>query len=353
MPPRHAQQGWLQPAAKFAAPAVIAAVALSMVTTDGPASPTSHPAASVQLIDSTPPMEPFAATPISIPFAVFTVVRPQVKKPTKSASPPIAKLPRHLDVTASAIPRRVLASYVNATKLANRADPICHLKWQVLAGVGFIESDHARSGGSDKPGWNGIANPPIYGPLLDGQDGFPPFPDTDHGAIDGNTQWDRAVGPMQFMPSTWAVYAADGNHDGVKNPQDIDDATLAAANYLCASSSDLNRPKHLIQAIHSDNHSYPYARAVLTVIAHYMNINPAKLGINGLPHRKRRHTAISLITPPSRTPSPTPSGSAPPSPTPSPSSSPSPSGPPFPTPTALPTRSPTPSPTPTPRLPHR
>ena len=45
---------------------------------------------------------------------------------------------------------------------------------------------------------------------------------------------DRAVGPMQFLPASWARYGADGNGDGVRDPHQLDDAALAAAAYLCA-----------------------------------------------------------------------------------------------------------------------
>jgi membrane-bound lytic murein transglycosylase B len=344
------RDGWRLPATRLGAPVVLVAAGLALSAASGPIPAASHPAADEQAISPTAAMMPFAATPITIPFHVTTVVVERQRK-LPPASGPIVKLPQHLDVTASAIPRRALASYVNAAKLNRASDPQCKLRWQTLAGIGFIESDNARSGGSAKPGWNGVANPPIYGPLLDGQDGFARFPDTDHGAIDGSATWDRAVGPMQFMPSTWAVWAADGNHDGIKNPQDIDDATLAAAHYLCASGPGLNRPKHLIRAIYSYNHSYSYVRAVLTVTAHYMNINPAKLGINGLPKLKK-HRRVHLTTPPGAPPiTPTPSGSPSPDPSGSPSPSPSPSSTPVPIPT--PTRMPTPSPLPTPSAPHR
>jgi hypothetical protein len=257
----------------------------------------------------------------------------------------LVRLPTHLNVSASTIPRRVLASYVNAVRLADKADPMCHLQWQSLAGIGFIESDHARSGGSSNPKWNGEARPPILGPVLDGQAGVGAIPDTDNGFLDGNTQWDRAVGPMQFIPSTWANYATDGNNDGTKDPENIDDATLAAADYLCAAGPDLNQPVHLIQAVYAYNHSFSYVKAVLTVAAHYENINPAKLGVNGLPNdpKPKHHKRVLGLQPPTP-PAPHRSAGASPSPHPSPSRTPSPS----PTPTSSPTPSPTPTDTPSP-----
>ena len=64
--------------------------------------------------------------------------------------------------------------------------------------------------------------------------------DTDAGQYDNDTRFDRAVGPMQFIPSTWSVVGVDGDSDGTRNPQDIDDAALATAVYLCSGDDDLS-----------------------------------------------------------------------------------------------------------------
>jgi hypothetical protein len=176
-------------------------------------------------------------------------------------------------------------------------------------------------------------------------------PDTDGGALDGNGRWDRAIGPMQFIPSTWRIYAADGNHDGVEDPQNIYDATLAAANYLCATGPELNQPHQLIRAVYAYNHSYSYVRDVLTVAAHYEHIRPGRL-IDHLPGAKRRLLAMSFTAPPpgassAASPTPTPTHSADPTPTPSPSPTPSRSPSPSPSPTPTPTASHAPTPRPT------
>jgi len=39
--------------------------------------------------------------------------------------------------------------------------------------------------------------------------------DSDGGALDGDARYDRATGPMQFLPGTWRSIGADGNGDGV------------------------------------------------------------------------------------------------------------------------------------------
>lgn len=63
--------------------------------------------------------------------------------------------------------------------------------------------------------------------------GFAVIVDTDDGVMDGNPRWDRAVGPMQFIPGTWASWDTDGNGDGIADPHNLYDATASAAAYLC------------------------------------------------------------------------------------------------------------------------
>lgn len=200
-----------------------------------------------------------------------------------------------LTVTVGDIPPVPLAAYREAAASLAATDPSCHLPWALLAGIGGIESDHARSGGSTQPGWNGVAQPPILGPLLDGSGGFAAVRDTDRGRLDGNAQWDRAVGPMQFLPSSWVSSAADGNHDGVRNPEDIYDATLGAGVYLCRSGADLSTPRGLATAAFSYNHSVSYVQAVLMLTARYAGTSPAALGI--VPQPPRGPGAAAAIRP--------------------------------------------------------
>jgi hypothetical protein len=322
------------PITRLAAPALLVATGLAIGTAQGPSPSLAGRVADQAPIGPAAALQPFAAIPRSIPLDLTVVASPREaahKALPPVASAPITSLPAHLNTKASSIPPRALASYVNAATLVHQSDPQCRLKWQVLAGIGFIESDHARSGGSQNPHWNGVANPPIRGPVV-------------HGGV-------RALGPMQFLPSTWAVYAADGNHDGVENPQDIDDETLAAGDYLCATGSDLAAPKHLIRAVYAYNHSYRYVRAVLTVTAHYMDINPAKLGINGLPKHRRRMVTMTIVAPAPPV-GPAHSTTTAPSPSPSPTPVPTPSSYPIPTPSRSASPSPTPTPSPSPHLPH-
>ena len=235
------------------------------------------------------------------------------------ASPAIARLPQ-VDLnglSVGGIPHAALAAYVTAARAINRSDPSCHLRWWLLAGIGLVESGHARSGGSAQPRWNGIAKPPIFGPRLDGKNGFAAIRDSDHGALDHDRKWDRAVGPMQFLPSTWQRWGGS-DRGRMRDPQDIRAAALAAAGYLCASSADLSQPQGMATAVYSYNHSFDYVRLVLTVAARYAGVDPNKLGVDRLPKDKPKKTAKPSPSP-SGSPSPASSGT-------SPSASPSPSG---------------------------
>jgi len=89
------------------------------------------------------------------------------------------------------------------------------------------------------------------------------IPDSDGGRWDGDTVWDRAVGPMQFLPGTWRSLGRDGSGDQVADPNNLFDAAVSAAGYLCLSGGDLTDPTRLRQAVYSYNHSWPYVDAVL------------------------------------------------------------------------------------------
>jgi hypothetical protein len=194
----------------------------------------------------------------------------QLRKPASAVGAVPLVSPAVLDsLKATGIPRVALAAYISAATAQNRLSPACGLSWPILAGIGYIESGHARSGGSAKANWSGIANPPIYGPLLDGRNGIALIRDTDHGALDGDAAFDRAVGPMQFLPSTWREYEEGASGHAAPDPQDVNDATLTAGRYLCATGRDLRTADGLIAAVYGYNHSFDYVTAVLSVAIRY------------------------------------------------------------------------------------
>ena len=93
--------------------------------------------------------------------------------------------------------------------------------------------------------------------------------DSDDGLLDGDTVFDRAVGPMQFIPSTWRLFEQDGNLDDELDPQNIYDASLASARYLCASTSTMTTVAGELRAYFAYNHDTQYSQNVLRTGARY------------------------------------------------------------------------------------
>jgi hypothetical protein len=187
--------------------------------------------------------------PVVAPQAVVVGGEPQAR--TSSFGPAAPKY---------GIPATVLDSYLRAVDVQQRENPGCRIAWTLLAGIGKVESGHAR-GGDVRP--DGTLIHPIYGPALNGTNNT--------AAIPGEGGWARAAGSMQFIPSSWDRWGADGNHDGVTDPQNVYDASLAASRYLCAGSRDLSTPEDLRAAIFSYNHSGEYVNLVLRWMSAYEN----------------------------------------------------------------------------------
>ncbi len=217
------------------------------------------------------------------------------------------------------IPQRVLEAY----QASSRYGSACSLEWQVVAAIGFVESGHA-SGGKVHP--DGVTWQPILGPVLDGS-GVAAIADSDAGVLDGDTTWDRAVGPMQFLPATWRWIGVDADGSGTADPNDVDDAAAGAARYLCSHGGDLRVPASMRAALLRYNNSSAYVDLVLRWAAAY--------GAGVVPTATPTAPATAPVTP---APAPVATPPAIPAPTPTPE----------PTPTAEPTPTPTPAPTPTP-----
>jgi hypothetical protein len=118
---------------------------------------------------------------------------------------------------ASAIPPEFATAY-------HAAAPTCPgLSWTLLAAVGQVESGHGRNDGPSSAG---------------------------------------AIGPMQFMPATFASYAVDGDHDGRTDPWDPEDAIFTAARYLCSAGAGQG-PAGVQRALFTYNHAQWYVDLVL------------------------------------------------------------------------------------------
>ncbi len=203
---------------------------------------------------------------------------------------------RVLEISANTsydVPLAALNAYKNAAGRAASSYPGCHLSWGVIAAIGQVESNHGRFGGASVLA-NGVTTPRIVGLALNGH-GVARIADTDNGALDGDKVWDRAVGPMQFIPSTWAVIGADGDGNGHRNPSDFDDAALTTALYLCSAGGDFSSLSQARANVLRYNHSEEYVDLVLT-IANAYDSGVVDVVPNDAPpprhHRQRAHRPV-------------------------------------------------------------
>lgn len=196
------------------------------------------------------------------PPGVTTTRQERVTLTTRPIPRPASRA-AHVVTTADLDRTGVLvAAYLSA---AASVPDSCHLPVALLAAIGQVESGSA---GGRQIGTDHVVRPGIFGPLLDGGP-FAVIRDTDGGTYDGDGRWDRAVGPMQFIPSTWAWAGVDGDGDGRADPQNVYDAAYSAAGYLCRYGRDLSRPEDLSAAIWAYNQSTDYLVAVLEWMAYF------------------------------------------------------------------------------------
>ena len=172
----------------------------------------------------------------------------------------------------SGIPERALAAYAGAAIAKNAERPDCALGWNTLAAIGYVESRHGSHGGASIAE-DGTVSPLIVGIALDGST-TALIPDTDGGEFDGDAEFDRALGPMQFIPGSWANWYVDASGDGVADPHNIDDASLAAANYLCRATPTLGDEESWRAGIAAYNSSGSYLDAVATRSVFYAEAAP-------------------------------------------------------------------------------
>jgi membrane-bound lytic murein transglycosylase B len=220
----------------------------SSASSAGPTVPNSLPATGQALTQSAAPL----------PTAPPTTGRPGVAgaRPADVLTGWAQQMASKVD-----IPQTALQAYGYAELVLAQTTPACRLSWTTLAAIGKVESNHGSFNGSTLYP-DGRALPAVVGPPLNGSNGNVRIPDSDLGDMDGDRVWDHAVGPMQFIPSTWRAYAVDADNDQVRDINDIDDASLAAGNYLCAGGRDLATPTGWWQAIASYNQPDSYRQRI-------------------------------------------------------------------------------------------
>src|SRR3954447_4715472 len=270
--PKHARPSVLAPTRTVAAVSSCAVLAVAVVAgcaavTAGQAAGAGHvarpaPIKAAQMEAGAAAFAHDAATAAILAASGATTSTPVAAALITSSAPAPKNAPVS-GLAASGIPSTALAAYRNAAKREAARKPDCGLAWPLLAGIGRVESNHGRFAGAVLHS-DGLSTPRVVGIPLDGN-GTALIRDTDGGALDGDTVYDRAVGPMQFIPSTWAGWGVDANGDGVKDPFNIFDAAAAAADYLCAAGRDLTTVHGQVQAILSYNWSWDYVKMVMSL----------------------------------------------------------------------------------------
>ena len=156
------------------------------------------------------------------------------------------------------IPVIALEAYAYAARVAEVENPKCHIAWTTLAGIGQVESHHGTYRGATLSP-NGDVSPPSGASASTAAAATCALSTRTTMHDDGLA---RAMGPMQFIPETWRLYGVDAHNDGRVSPDNIDDAALSAAGYLCWRGKDLATPRGWITALRAYNNSGVYARAV-------------------------------------------------------------------------------------------
>jgi hypothetical protein len=243
---------------------------------------------------SSPPVAPAAEAPV--PGAILA---PYTARQAMASSGDVAYALVGGALTVADIPTAALVSYQRAAAVIDLADEHCHLDWELLAALGKVLTDHGRADGSELDD-RGVARPAVVGERLTGRHGTPRIADTDAGLLDKDLRLDRAVGPMLLLPSVWSVVNVDGDSDGRRNPQDIDDAALSAAVFLCAGPGDFRNASHVRSEIRRYHPGADYAKSVVGVLHAYRDAEALPTAVSVL----AREEGVSVEVAPDAAPTP-------------------------------------------------
>jgi membrane-bound lytic murein transglycosylase B len=175
-----------------------------------------------------------------------------------------------LPMLTGRIPATAYDAYTAASRAASGVTEACEVDWTILAGIAQVESRHGQIDADHELAPDGDVAPPIRGRALDGTGGTQTIRDTDDGTLDGDPTWDRAMGPLQFIPTTWSELGRDGNGDGEADPDNLFDASLTAVAHLCLREpGDYSQRHELRRALIAYNASGRYAEDVLGWVERY------------------------------------------------------------------------------------
>ena len=189
---------------------------------------------------------------------VVVVAAPQTPTPFRFAMATLSAPPPPIVVSSPGslrIPAIALSAYRNAERMMASAYPGCGVSWNLLAGIGRIESMHANGGATDPPAARRSAA--SSDPRSTARSRA--TRSSCRAVQAGRVTYARAMGPMQFLPGTWARYASDGNGDGKADIQNLYDASLGTARYLCSGGLNLRDRSQVLSAILRYNNSMAYA----------------------------------------------------------------------------------------------
>jgi membrane-bound lytic murein transglycosylase B len=211
---------------------------------------------------------PVKTTASAAPAPVRNAAKVLAARPVRSAKKAPSTKRVISGLAANGIPNVAVNAYRVAAARMTSADPSCGIDWAMLAGIGREESDHGRFAGAVLHA-DGTSTPRIIGPALDGVGSDYIAAPPNGYALDGDAKYTRALGPMQFIPQTWARYGVDANRDGKADIFNINDAALGAARYLCAAGGNLRTQSGRVAAVLAYNHNDQYLAQVLALAQAY------------------------------------------------------------------------------------